>query len=150
MIRITHPQDFWSGLLFMAFGAAGAWFSREFVFGTLTNMGPGFLPVVLSWLMIAVGALVTARSFALRGPAIQPSAGRPQILIIVAIALFALLIERVGLLPTVFVVLLVASYASAEVRLWDSILLAAGMSVACYLVFVRMLSLPLNPIAWNF
>ncbi|MFN3891223.1 MAG: tripartite tricarboxylate transporter TctB family protein [Beijerinckiaceae bacterium] len=150
MIRITHPQDFWSGLLFMAFGAAGVWLSREFVFGTLTRMGPGFLPTVLSWLLIAIGAIIVVRSLALKGQPIERSTWRPQILIVVAIVLFALLIERVGLIPTVFAVLVVASFASPEFRLRDSLVLAVGMALTCYVVFVVLLALPLNPLAWNF
>ncbi len=150
MIRITHPQDFWSGLLFVAFGAVGAYLSSGFVFGALTKMGPGFLPTVLSYLMITIGALVTLRSFALKGGEIQPSAVKPQVLIVAAIVLFALMIERVGLVPTVFVVLIVASFAAEEVKLRDAVLLAAAMALACYLVFIVLLGLPLRPLAWNF
>lgn len=150
MIRISHPQDFWSGLLFAAIGAVGVYMSRDFAFGALTRMGPGFLPTVLSWALVGVGALVTLRSLALRGGEIQPSMWRPQILIVAAIILFALLIERIGMIPTVFVVILVASFASDEFRLRDAVLLGAGMSLACYLVFVVLLSLPLQPLVWNF
>ena len=150
MIRISHPQDFWSGLLFAAIGAAGAYMSRDLAFGALTRMGPGFLPTVLSWALIGVGALVTLRSFTLQGGQIQPSMWRPQILIIAAIILFALLIERVGLVPTVLAVIIVASFASDEFKLRDALLLAAAMSLACYIVFVVLLGLPLQPLAWNF
>lgn len=150
MIRVTHPQDFWSGLLFMSIGVAAAYMSRDFAFGTLTRMGPGFLPSVLAWLLIAIGAFVTFRGFVLRGAAITRSTWRPQIIIVIAIVLFALLIERVGLIPTVFLVTNLASFASTEFRLRDSLLLSAGMSIACYLVFVRLLGLPLTGVAWNF
>lgn len=151
MIRITHPQDFWSGLMFLAFGALGAYLSSRFVFGALTKMGPGFLPTVLSYLLMTVGAFVTIRSFAFKGGgAIQPSRVRPQALIVAAIVLFALMIERVGLMPTVFVVLIVASFAAEEVKIRDAVVLGAAMSLACYLVFIVLLGLPLRPLAWNF
>jgi hypothetical protein len=150
MIRVTHPQDFWSGLLFMGIGGLAAYLSQDFAFGTLTRMGPGFLPTVLASLLIAIGALVTCRGFALRGAAIEPSTWRPQIVIVIAIVLFALLIERVGLIPTVFIVTNIASFASTEFKLRDSFFLSVGMSIACYLVFVRLLGLPLTSVAWNF
>ncbi|MBX9758401.1 MAG: tripartite tricarboxylate transporter TctB family protein [Beijerinckiaceae bacterium] len=149
MIRVTHPQDFWSGLLFMSIGAAAAYLGRDFVFGTMTRMGPGFLPTVLAWLLIAIGAFVAARGLTLKGSRIEPSTWRPQIVIVIAIVLFALMIERVGLVPTVFVVTNVASIAATEFRFRDSLLLSAGLSVACYLVFVTMLGLPLVGVAWN-
>ncbi|MDP2358738.1 MAG: tripartite tricarboxylate transporter TctB family protein [Beijerinckiaceae bacterium] len=150
MIRITHPQDFWSGLLFVAFGAFGAYLSREFTFGALTKMGPGFLPTVLSYSLMAVGAIVTARSFALRGGEIQPFSLKPQALIIGAIILFAMLIERVGLIPTVFAVILMTSYASSEFKLRDAILLGVGTSLICYVLFIYLLSVPMQPLMWNF
>jgi hypothetical protein len=149
MIRVTHPQDFWSGLLFMSIGGAAAYMSRDFVFGTMTRMGPGFLPTVLAWLLIGIGAFVAFRGLALTGPRIQPSTWRPQIVIVVAIVLFALLIERVGLIPTVFIVTNVASVAATEFKFRDSLFLSAGLSIACYLVFITMLGLPLVGVAWN-
>lgn len=149
MIRVTHPQDFWSGLLFMSIGGAAAYMSRDFVFGTMTRMGPGFLPTVLAWLLIGIGAFVAFRGLALTGPRIQPSTWRPQIVIVVAIVLFALLIERVGLIPTVFIVTNVASVAATEFKFRDSLFLSAGLAIACYLVFITMLGLPLVGVAWN-
>ena len=150
MIRITHPQDFWSGVLFMAFGVLGAYLGGDLAVGALTRMGPGFLPKALSWALIVIGAVIALRSFALRGAAVQRSTWRPQILIVAAIVLFSFAIQRGGLVPTVFLVVLIASFAATEFRLRDSILLGAGMSLACYLIFVRLLGLPLIPIAWNF
>ena len=149
MLRVTHPQDFWSGLLFMSFGGVAAYLGRDFAFGSLTRMGPGFLPSVLAWLLIGIGAFVSLRGLALRGAPIERSTWRPQIVIVVAIVLFALLIERVGLIPTVFVVTNVASFAATEFRFRDSLLLSVGLSVACYAVFVQLLGLPLAGLAWN-
>jgi len=150
MIRVSHPQDFWSGLLFIVIGALAAYLGRDFVFGTMTRMGPGFLPTVLSWLLMGVGAIILLRSLVLKGEPIQASLFRPQILIVVAIVLFAQMIERVGMVPTVFVVTIVAALASDEMRWRDTLLVALGMSVVCTLLFITVLGLPMSPFAWSF
>jgi hypothetical protein len=150
MIRVSHPQDFWSGLLFIAIGALAAYLGRDFVFGTMTRMGPGFLPTVLAWLMMGVGAIILVRSLVLKGEAIQASRFRPQILIVVAILLFAQMIDRVGMVPTVFVVTIVAALAAEEMRWRDTLLLAVGLSAVCTLLFIMVLGLPMRPFAWSF
>jgi hypothetical protein len=150
MIRVSHPQDFWSGLLFIAIGALAAYLGRDFAFGTMTRMGPGFLPKVLAWLMMGVGAIILLRSLVLKGEPIQASRFRPQILIVVAILLFAQMIDRVGMVPTVFVVTIVASLAAEEMRWRDTLLLAVGLSAVCTLLFIMVLGLPMRPFAWSF
>src|SRR5262249_36783122 len=116
MIRFKDPQDFWAGLLFLSIGGLALWFGRTYAFGTVTRMGPGFLPTVLSWALVLIGGFLSLRAFALEGPAIERSLVRPQLLILLAIIVFALLIERVGLVPTILVVTIVAALASREMR----------------------------------
>src|SRR4029077_17855455 len=62
MVRVRSPQDFWAGILFILFGCAARWFGRDYAFGPLTKMGPGYLPAVLSWALVAIGGLLTARA----------------------------------------------------------------------------------------
>ena len=117
MVRVRSPQDFWAGILFILFGCAALWFGRDYAFGTLTKMGPGSLPAVLSWVLVAIGGLLTARALAIDGPAIERSQVMPQLFILAAIVLFALVIERLGL---ALAVVLVAVTASLVVRLISS------------------------------
>src|SRR5438552_14866437 len=97
MIRVKNPQDFWAGLLFLAVGCLALWFGRNYAFGTATKMGPGYMPTVLSWGLVLIGAFLSLRALALVGPSIEGSLIRPQIFILLAIVVFGLLIERVGL-----------------------------------------------------
>src|SRR5262245_17730574 len=100
MIRVKAPQDFWAGVLFASIGCAALWFGRDYRFGTIMAMGPGYLPAVLGWALVAIGAFLCVRSLAVTGPAIEASDYRPQVFILAAIVIFALLIERVGLAPS--------------------------------------------------
>ena len=88
MSHVKHPQDFWSGILFATVGALALWLGKGYAFGTMTRMGPGFLPTVLAWGLVGIGAFLVARSFLLRGEPIAGSAVRPQIMIVIAIVAF--------------------------------------------------------------
>jgi TctA family transporter len=54
MSRIKDQRDFWSGILFVAFGCAGLWAGRDYPIGTLVRMGPGFFPMMMSVALSAV------------------------------------------------------------------------------------------------
>jgi putative tricarboxylic transport membrane protein len=39
-LRVKDPKDFWSRIMFAAFGCAGLWFGRDYIVGTAARMGP--------------------------------------------------------------------------------------------------------------
>jgi hypothetical protein len=150
MIRIKNPQDFWAGLLFLIVGCLALWFGRNYTFGTATKMGPGYMPTVLSWALVLIGAFLSLRAFALDGPPIEPSLVRPQVFILLAIVAFGLLIERVGLAPAIIAVTIIAALASREMRLRETIVVAVGLAVLCVGLFIYLLGQPLTIWTWNF
>jgi hypothetical protein len=150
MIRVKHPQDFWAGILFLIFGCIAAWMVRAYNFGSATRMGPGYLPAVLAWGLIGLGVFLIVRGMLQSGDPIQRSLWRPQLLIVAAIVVFGLLIERVGLAPAVVASTVVASLASNEMRWRETLLLAVGLAVLCVVLFVKLLGQPLAIWAWSF
>jgi hypothetical protein len=147
MFRVKSPQDFGAGIFFMLFGIAGLFFARNLAFGSTEHMGPGYFPVVLNTAIVAIGAVVALRSLAVEGPPIEAVSWRGPLFVLVSILLFAVLIERVGLVLTTAVLTLVAAYARREARLVESLLLAAGLAALAVLLFVIALRQPM-PIWW--
>src|SRR5262245_42831164 len=145
MIRVKSPQDFWAGVLC---GCAAIWIGRNYAFGTLTRMGPGYLPAVLSWALVAIGGVLMVRALAHDGPAIEPSRITPQLFILAAIVVFALTIERLGLALAVALVALTAAFASRDMRWVEAIALALGLAALCVLLFVHLLGQPFT--VWAF
>ena len=139
MIRVKDPQDFWAGVLFLAVGSGGVWFGREYDIGVIMRMGPGYLPRVLSLALIGIGLLLALRALALAGPAIQRSLVRPQVFILAAIVVFALMIERFGLAPAVFVAAIVAAAASREMRWIEAAALAFALATGTIVLFIYLL-----------
>jgi hypothetical protein len=150
MIRVKNPQDFWAGLLFLIVGCLALWFGGNYTFGTATKMGPGYMPTVLSWALVLIGAFLSLRAFALDGPPIESSLVRPQVFIVLAIIAFGLLIERVGLAPAIIVVTIIAALASREMRWRETIVVAVGLAVLCVGLFIYLLGQPLTIWTWNF
>ena len=140
MIRVKNPQDFWAGVLFVVAGAIALWEGSAYAMGTITQMGPGYVPRVLSWILLVIGAVLAARGVAVTGPRIAPSLLRPQIFILLAIIVFGLLIESFGLAPAVVVATILAALASRETKWIETAVLAVVLAIVSVVLFVYLLS----------
>ena len=142
MSRVKDQKDFWSGILFVAFGCAGLWWGRDYAVGTLSRMGPGFFPMAMSLALIGTGAFLVARSLVVAGEPIERIALWPQLLILAAIVAFGLLIERVGLAVAVIAVAVVSGVAAQGLRWFELAALAVAMSAFSVVLFVYLLGQP--------
>jgi Tripartite tricarboxylate transporter TctB family len=141
---IKAPKDFWTGLLYVAAGAAALWLGAGYQMGTAVRMGPGYFPKVLASILVALGAISLARSFLRNGGPVTGIAVMPFVLILTACALFGFLLPRAGLGVALLVLCVVSAAASDQFR-WEP-RAAAGLLaliVVCSLVFVKGLGVPL-------
>ncbi|MDQ8728214.1 tripartite tricarboxylate transporter TctB family protein [Bradyrhizobium sp. LHD-71] len=141
-------QDVLAALLVGAVGLAGLWFGRGLAWGQASAMGPGYLPLGISWLLITIALLLGARAYL--GPKRKLPAMnlRPLAVITAASLLFGFLLERLGLVCTTFVVAVLASFASADSSLRERLVLAATLSIASTVVFVFLLGQPIRLWWW--
>jgi hypothetical protein len=149
-MRFNNLQDLLAGLLFLAFGAAALWFGQSYAFGAATRMGPGFLPNVLGWLLVGLGAFIAVRALVVGGVPIPRIHLRPQIMIIAALLAFALLVERLGLMAAAAAVVVLGSLASREARPLEIIVIAALTAAGAVGLFIKLLGQPMQPWAWGF
>ena len=143
MARVRDRQDFWSGILFIAFGCAGLWFGRNYPVGSLSRMGPGFFPMTMSVALVGIGGFVLARSLVVSGEPVERIAFWPQLLILAGIVGFGLLIERVGLAVSVIAVAAVSGIAAQGLRWFELAALALVMSALSVALFVYLLGQPI-------
>jgi hypothetical protein len=141
---IRHPKDFWAGILFIAFGGGAVLISSDYPIGTAGRMGPGYFPVVLGSLLVLIGLITLGRSFFTKGEPIGKLAIKETVLVIAGILLFGFTVRDAGIVPAVFLVILVSSLASAKFRLLPMLIMAAGSALFCWLAFVYFLGLPLQ------
>jgi hypothetical protein len=143
MLRVRKPRDFGAGAVFVAFGVVGLWFGRDYDLGTAAGMGPGYFPMLLSWLLIGMGLLVAGRSFAIEGPAIERVQWRSIAAVLASVGVFGLLIERWGAAIAIAAVVVVAALGTRESRWKEVVPLAVLVAVFCVAVFIYGLKQPL-------
>jgi putative tricarboxylic transport membrane protein len=141
--RIRSPKDFWAGVLYLFFGLGAIVIGRDYDMGTAIRMGPAYFPTVLGTLLSLIGAIALVRSFLQPGERIGRLAWKPLALIVVAILAFGFLARDAGLIVVIPLVIIVSGLASIHFKWWVSLLLAAGMTTFCVLVFSRGLGIPL-------
>jgi hypothetical protein len=146
MLRIKSPKDFGAAVVFIAIGLAGAYFGADLRFGTAADMGSGFFPVILSWIVAGIGGIVGIRAVTVEGPRIEPIQLRPIAVILSAILIFGYLIDKVGLAITAALLTVLAAFARRDVNLIETILLAACLALFAVVLFVYALSQPFG--AW--
>lgn len=132
------------GLFVVGLGLAFLWFGRGYPVGSVRTMGPGMFPIALACLTIAVGALIVvsefihgegrALNFRLRGVAA----------VLGALVVFALLLERAGLLITGFLAVLILALGEGQVRAREIGLVGLVLTVAIWAIFGRGLGMPIR------
>jgi len=140
---IRSPKDFWAGLIFIAIGSGFILLAQQYRLGDLHRMGPAMFPTLVGALLAALGAVVALRSFVLVGAAVPRFYARPIGVSVLAIVLFGIALQWLGLVAAVAVLVLVGAQASREARLMETLALAAVMIAFSVAVFVWLLGLPL-------
>lgn len=135
MIRVKSPQDLGAGLLFIFIGCVGVYFGADLTFGSARRMGPGFFPMWLSWLIMAMGAICSAKSLALNGPQIERISLKPILFVFAGVLLFGYLTEHVKLELSLILLTLVVTQSRREMDLAQKIIIATsavlGVGVLC-------------------
>lgn len=146
-------------LFLMLIGLGAALISLNYGIGTATAPQAGYFPLLLGVLLTSLSAIATIREYANRRRSIiGPWPVRPLALIIVALVVFAVLIgggsafglPGAGLLPATFFLVLIASRATAVIRLKESIVLAFILAAVSWGLFKGLLGLPVPLWPWSY
>ena len=135
-------RDLLTGALLAGVGVFAIWTGYGLGTGTIRRMGPGFFPVMLGAILIALGALIAMFPGKAPVPGTEsttesaPANLRALVLICAAIAAFALLVRTAGLVPAVFAAVVLSSMADTAVQPLQSLAIATVMSALAVGVFV--------------
>ncbi len=139
---IRGQQDFWSGLLFVGFGTVALVFGRDYPMGTAMRMGPGYFPMILGGLITLLGSLLLLRGLLVHGESIGRPAMRPLVFVLASVALFASVVEDLGIVAAVVGVVVVSSLARGRPH-WGEIVVVSVVMVALAVgLFTTGLGLP--------
>jgi TctA family transporter len=144
-IRIISRQDFLAGLFFTLLGALVAAGSFKYAMGTAMRMGPGYFPLTLAALLVAIGLFVLTHSLTLdraNAQAVEPFALRPITLVAAGVLIFAFTVQSFGLIVATIGLVTVSGVAYQGFRWSELAILGATLSVFAVGVFSYGLSLP--------
>jgi putative tricarboxylic transport membrane protein len=152
-LRMLRRKSVLSGLLFVVVAVTGLWASRNYPVGTALRMSTGYVPRLLCWLLMGLGLLVLVQGLLEHDPP-EPARERtsedgviaqlrPVVVVTLSLIAFALALESLGLVLSIFVLVAIASFASRELKWWETFAAAAGLSVLTWAIFVFGLGLPI-------
>jgi hypothetical protein len=142
-MRIRSPKDLWAGLIFVAIGAGFILLALQYRLGDFHRMGPAMFPTLVGALLAALGAIIALRAFAFDGERVSRLHARPIGVTLLAIVLFGVALQWLGLVAAIAVLVLVGAFAARDVRPLQNVALAAVMILFSVAVFVWLLGLPL-------
>lgn len=117
---------------------------ENFSMGVLSSPGPGLFPALVGGLMVLTGAIVGVQAV-LREvvPEGQKFEARSLFFILLAICIFAAMVETTGYGPGVFVLVVVASFAERSMSMKLRLILAVVLTALAILLFRLILQVPI-------
>ena len=150
-MKNMDSRDLLGGLILIGVGLFVALYAaNHYSIGETSRMGPGYFPVALGWILAALGLVIAALSFrrTLHVLTPPPLKLRAMFAVLVSIALFALLLERLGLVPAAMVLAFVASFAGGKFRIRRTLALAVSLAILVWLVFTLGLQMTMPAFAF--
>jgi hypothetical protein len=158
-MKIGHPRDFWTGVIFALIGAFFAVIAYGVKFGdtvllagysmgTPARMGPAFFPFYLGLIMFGLGVTIAIYGVLEKGGGEEARFPKfhwgPIAFVLGSVVLFGLVMKPIGMMLAGILLVLIASAGNPEGVKWKStIILAISLVVVCALVFVWGLKLPI-------
>ena len=131
----------------LVFAVVMVYFASRYHIGDLSNMGPGYFPVLIGVLLAVVSMVNLLANW-------HSGEGAPKIpwlaflLVFGGIAVWAFLVERVGLFPASVALIVLASLARRPLNPVQIATTAVVGSLVSALVFIYGFGLPLKILVW--
>jgi hypothetical protein len=136
-----NAKDVASGLLLIVVAVVGLWLNQDHTLGSARRMGPGYMPMLVFWIQIGLGAVVLAIGL-FNGPdPLERWAWRELVLILASLCVFAVLLEKGGLFLSIAATVAVAAMADRTHKPVGVLGLIAFLIALCWFVFIRELDI---------
>ena len=149
-MKIKSEKDFWSGLMFLVVGAAFAWGSTNYSFGSSARPGPAYFPFGLSVLMALLGAFELFKALTIEtegGEKIGAWAWKPLLIVVGAVAVFGWALPHLGMFLALPLLIVTSALAGDEFHWKDALINAIVLTIGCWVIFIYglKLTIPLWP-----
>ena len=135
-----------AGLMFIAIAALGLWLSRNYPVGTALRMGTGYVPRLLCWILMGLGAAILVQGLREQDVSQPPEPGAwarllPVVVVTASLVAFALAIEQFGLVLSILLLVGIGSFAAPGIKPWEALVAALGLIALSWVIFVLGLGL---------
>ena len=128
-------KDLWSGLMFAGFGVLALVMGSNLAVGTAVRMGPGYVPRMLSYILIALGFVILVRAIIAPDDPIERFRWKPITMITIGIVAFALLFESAGMAPALVALVFLSALGGEEFKIVETILSCVVLTTLCIVLF---------------
>ncbi|GAC1332104.1 MAG: tripartite tricarboxylate transporter TctB family protein [Beijerinckiaceae bacterium] len=151
---IQQHRDYYAGGLLVLVGLGTMYQSSRYEVGSLSEIGPGFFPMVMGVILLLCGIAVavsggteTAADDHDEALLAHPE-WRAWLCILGGVLSFILLAQNAGLLPATFACVFISAQGDRSMKLKNAFILASAISIFGVLLFHYGLKIQLPPFAW--
>jgi predicted MFS family arabinose efflux permease len=146
LFQFLAHKNVLAGLMFMGIAAFGLWVSRHYPIGSALRMGTGYVPRLLCWVLLGLGAAIFVQGLfeaqtARRRSASRALAWRPVLCVAASLVVFALTIERLGIVLAILLLVGIGGAASRELRPLETLAAALVLIALSWSIFIFGLGL---------
>lgn len=142
-IKNNNP-DLLCSFIFVAIGVATLVASTTLAVGNLAMMGPGFMPIAISIVVIAIGLVVGIAAISRNPEAISPIRLRPLLTLLLVVGGFAFGAEFLGFVITSAGLVFFGSMADRDWRLKEALISSLVLTAFGVLVFIKGLDVQMQ------
>jgi hypothetical protein len=139
-----NAPDIAFGAFLIILAIVALWETRALSIGSAADMGPGYVPRALAWILMGFGLVFTLGGLRAGRLALARFDVRSLAFVLGSLALFALLLPKGGLALASFGTLACSTLAITDYKWRESLFFAIILTTFTVLLFVNGLGLPLN------
>jgi hypothetical protein len=143
-LHILARKNVLAGLLFIAIAALGLWVSRDYPIGTALRMSTGYVPRLLCWILMGLGAAIAVQGLREKDAPPERTSWRqlmPIAVVTTSLVAFALAIEQLGLVLSILLLIGIGAIAARDIKIWETLVAALVLIALGWVVFILGLGL---------
>lgn len=141
---VRNQREYYAGLMFVLFGAFIGYVASDYAIGTSSQMGPGYWPRAISFLIGGLGTVLILKSFTGERIAVEMPKFGVLFWLFAAVLSFPFALYWAGFPVAVALVVLLSSFAEREFEWRPTLSLMIGLSMFASFLFVVLLGLNFN------